>query len=72
MCIRDRNAAQQRQLHTATITGRVTPKFDAMLATLISRRLQGDARRTALELLLARNPTEDWVRRNIEEALASG
>ena len=66
------NAAQQRQLHTATITGRVTPKFDAMLATLISRRLQGDARRTALELLLARNPTEDWVRRNIEEALASG
>lgn len=66
------DAAQQRVLHTATITGRVTPKFDSMLTMLVSRRLQGDARRTALELLLARNPTEDWVRRNIEEALASG
>ena len=66
------DAAQQRVLHTATITGRVTPKFDSMLTILVSRRLQGDARRTALELLLARNPTEDWVRRNIEEALASG
>ena len=66
------DAAQQRLVHTATITGRVTPKFDSMLTILVSRRLQGDARRTALELLLARNPTEDWVRRNIEEALASG
>lgn len=66
------DAAQQRVLHEATIAGRATPTSDSMLTILISRRLHGDARNAALEVLLARNTKDDDVRRDIAAALASG
>lgn len=65
------DAAQQRSLHAATISGRIKPRSDHMLTILVSRRLVGADRKAALELLLARNTKDDFVRRDINAALAS-